>query len=45
MSGRDTLTVAKAAFPFFVLLLVAVFIITEFPEIVLLLPHMAFPPS
>jgi len=45
MSGRDTLTVAKAAFPFFVLLLAAVFIITEFPEIVLLLPHMAFPPS
>src|SRR3954468_13728514 len=31
MSGRDTFTVAKAAFPFFLLLLLAVFIITEFP--------------
>ena len=35
MSGRDTFTVARAAFPFFLLLLVAVFIITEFPQIVL----------
>ena len=43
MSGRDTLTVAKAAFPFFLLLLVAVFIITEFPQIVLYLPKLAFP--
>ncbi len=45
MSGRDTFTVARAAFPFFMLLIAAVFIITEFPQIVLLLPQMAFPPS
>jgi TRAP-type C4-dicarboxylate transport system permease large subunit len=45
MSGRDTFTVARAAFPFFMLLIAAVFIITEFPEIVLFLPHLAFPPS
>jgi len=43
MSGKDTMTVAKAAFPFFILLLVAVFIITEFPQIALVLPRMAFP--
>ena len=45
MSGRDTFTVARAAFPFFLLLSLAVFIITEFPQIVLVLPEMAFPPS
>src|SRR3954466_8372069 len=45
MSGRDTFTVAKAAFPFFLLLVVAVFIITEFPQIVLYLPKLAFPDS
>ncbi len=43
MSGRDTFAVARAAFPFFVLLVVAVFIITEYPNIVLLLPRLAFP--
>lgn len=43
MSGRDTFTVARAAFPFFVLLLAAVFIITEYPQIVLYLPKLAFP--
>jgi tripartite ATP-independent transporter DctM subunit len=43
MSGRDTWTVARAAMPFFLLLLVAVFIITEYPEIVLVLPRLAFP--
>jgi tripartite ATP-independent transporter DctM subunit len=43
MSGRDTMTVARAAFPFFLLLIVAVFIITEFPQIVLVLPRLAFP--
>jgi len=43
MSGRDTVTVARAAFPFFVLLVVAVFIITEYPQIVLFLPKLAFP--
>jgi TRAP-type C4-dicarboxylate transport system permease large subunit len=45
MSGRDTLAVARAAFPFFILLLMAVFIITEFPQIVLVLPQLAFPPG
>ena len=44
MSGKDTMTVAKAATPFFLLLLAAVFIITEFPQIALVLPQMAFPP-
>src|SRR6476469_8228272 len=43
MSGRDTFTVARAAFPFFILLIVDVFIITEFPQIVLVLPHYVFP--
>jgi len=43
MSGRDTFSVARAAFPFFILLIVAVFIITEFPQIVLVLPRLAFP--
>ena len=43
MSGRDTWTVAKAAFPFFILLNIAVFIITTFPQIVLYLPKLAFP--
>ena len=43
MSGSDTLTMAQAAFPFFLLLMFAVFIITEFPQIVLLLPKLAFP--
>jgi tripartite ATP-independent transporter DctM subunit len=45
MSGRDTWQVSKAAFPFFLLLIFAVFIITEFPQIVLVVPQMAFPPS
>ena len=45
MSGRDTFSVARAAFPFFLLLIFAVFIITEFPQIVLVVPQMAFPPS
>jgi tripartite ATP-independent transporter DctM subunit len=43
MSGRDTWTVARAAFPFFILLIIAVFIITEYPQIVLVLPRLAFP--
>ncbi len=43
MSGKDTWTVAKAALPFFILLNVAVFIITTFPQIVLYLPKLAFP--
>jgi C4-dicarboxylate transporter, DctM subunit len=43
MSGRDTFSVARAAFPFFLLLNVAVVIITVFPEIVTVLPNWAFP--
>jgi C4-dicarboxylate transporter, DctM subunit len=43
MSGKDTFTVAKAAFPFFLLLNVAVVIITMFPEIVLVVPNYVFP--
>ena len=43
MSGKDMWTIAKAAFPFFILLNVAVLIITTFPEIVLYLPKLAFP--
>jgi C4-dicarboxylate transporter, DctM subunit len=43
MSGEDTISIAKAAFPFFLLLNVAVVIITMFPEIVLFLPELAFP--
>ena len=43
MSGKDTMTIAKAALPFFLLLNVAVIIITTFPDIVLYLPKLAFP--
>ncbi len=43
MSGRDTLFVAKAALPFFILLNIAVIIITTFPEIALVLPRWVFP--
>ncbi|BCB18825.1 TRAP transporter large permease subunit [Bosea sp. ANAM02] len=43
MSGKDTWTIAKAALPFFILLNIAVFIITTFPQIVLFLPKLAFP--
>jgi C4-dicarboxylate transporter DctM subunit len=43
MSGKDTWTIAKAALPFFILLNVAVLIITTFPQIVLYLPKLAFP--
>ena len=43
MSGRDSLTVAKAALPFFFLLLATVAILTIFPEIVLFLPRMVYP--
>jgi len=38
MTGRDTLYVAKAALPFFFLLLFAIVIITVFPGIVTWLP-------
>ncbi|CAN7569112.1 TRAP transporter large permease [Neorhizobium sp. LjRoot104] len=43
MSGRDSLTVARAALPFFFLLLATVAILTIFPDIVMFLPKMAFP--
>ena len=43
MSGRDSNTVALAALPFFFLLVVAVAIITAFPQIVMWLPKYVFP--
>lgn len=43
MSGRDSWTVAYAALPFFLLLIVAVAIITAFPNIALFLPRLVFP--
>jgi tripartite ATP-independent transporter DctM subunit len=42
MSGKDSNFVALAAIPFFLLLVVAVAIITVFPDIVMWLPRMAF---
>jgi tripartite ATP-independent transporter DctM subunit len=44
MSGKDSNTVALAALPFFFLLVAAVAIITVFPQIVMILPNLAFPP-
>jgi tripartite ATP-independent transporter DctM subunit len=43
ISGKDSNTVALAALPFFLLLVVAVAIITVFPQIVMYLPELAFP--
>jgi tripartite ATP-independent transporter DctM subunit len=43
MSGKDSNTVARASLPFFGLLVLAVAIITVFPDIVMVLPRMAFP--
>ena len=43
MSGKDSNFVALAALPFFALLVVAVAIITVFPDIVMVLPRLAFP--
>ena len=43
MSGHDSNTVAKAALPFFFLLVLAVAIITVFPDIVTVLPKYYFP--
>ena len=43
MSGKDSNTVARAALPFFFLLVLAVAIITMFPDIVMVLPRLAFP--
>lgn len=45
MTGRGIWTVAKAAFPFFLLLNVAVVIITAWPQIVTWLPRLIFPES
>ena len=42
MSGKDSNTVARASLPFFFLLVVAVALITLFPDIVMVLPRMAF---
>ncbi len=42
MSGKDSNFVALASIPFFLLLVVAVAIITVFPDIVMWLPRMAF---
>src|SRR5215813_6154101 len=43
MSGKDSNTVARASLPFFMLLVLAVAIITVFPDIVMVIPRMAFP--
>src|SRR3984893_14613388 len=43
MSGKDSTTVARASLPFFFLLVLAVAIITVFPDIVMVLPRMVFP--
>ncbi len=42
MSGKDSMTVARAALPFFWLLVIAVALITIFPKIVMWLPDVAF---
>lgn len=42
MSGRDSNAVAKAALPFFFLLVLAVAIITVFPHVATFLPQLAF---
>jgi tripartite ATP-independent transporter DctM subunit len=43
MSGRDSYTVARASLPFFFLLVIAVAIITIFPDIAMWLPRKVFP--
>nr|WP_210210178.1 TRAP transporter large permease subunit [Microvirga subterranea] len=43
MSGRDSFTIARAALPFFFLLVAALAIITVFPQVALYLPKLAFP--
>lgn len=42
MCGRDILFISKAAFPFFLLLILAVVIFTVFPDIVMFLPRMMY---
>lgn len=39
LTGKDIFTVAKASFPFFLLMVIATVLITMFPEIVLSLPQ------
>ena len=39
LTGKDIFTVARAAFPFFILMVVAVVLVTVFPQIVLSLPQ------
>ena len=39
LTGKDIFTVARAAFPFFMLMVVAVVLVTVFPQIVLSLPQ------
>lgn len=43
MSGRDSMDVARAALPFFFLLVVAVAIITVWPDIVMIVPKWVYP--
>ncbi len=43
MSGRDSMTVARASLPFFFLLAAAVALITVFPKIAMWLPDTVFP--
>jgi TRAP-type C4-dicarboxylate transport system permease large subunit len=43
MSGKDSNTVARAALPFFFLLVAAVAIITIFPDIVMVVPRWVYP--
>ena len=43
MSGHDSNTVARAALPFFFLLVAAVALITVFPDIVMVLPRLVLP--
>lgn len=43
MSGRDSNTVALASLPFFFLLVVAVAVITIFPQMVMVVPNWVFP--
>ena len=45
MSGKDSVFVARAALPFFFLLVAAVAIITIWPDIVYVVPRWAFPNS
>ncbi|MGB6103323.1 MAG: TRAP transporter large permease subunit [Pusillimonas sp.] len=42
MTGRDILYISKASLPFFLMLVLAVFLVVLFPEIVLRLPQMMY---